>query len=173
MNITGMTPSLLVWKLNIIFQTIDMSEFSNKKSVTIHAPVNDVWRALIDPQMIRQYFFGVETSGEWKEGNTILFKGEWQGKKFESNAKVLQMEDQRLLIYSYWSTMSGMKNVPENYHIITYYLQKEEDDTILTMTEENLANEEMVQASSKLWDMVFEKLQKLLEKEKYSSVAGK
>jgi uncharacterized protein YndB with AHSA1/START domain len=145
------------------------TEFSNKKSVTIHAPVDDVWRALTDSQMIRQYFFGVETMGEWKEGNTILYKGEWQGKKFESKARVLQVEDQKLLKYSYWSNMSGMPDVPENYHIITYHLEKEDNSTVLTMTEENLDNEEMVGRSAKLWDMVFQNLQKLLEKELYSA----
>jgi uncharacterized protein YndB with AHSA1/START domain len=145
------------------------AKFSNKKSVTIHAPVNNVWRALTDPQLIKQYFFGVETFGEWKEGNTILYKGEWQGKKFESKAKVLQLEDQKLLKYSYWSNMSGLPDVPQNYHIITYYLENEEDHTALTMTEENLDNEEMMERSSKLWDMVFQNLQQLLEKEIYST----
>ena len=145
------------------------AKFSNKKSVTIHAPVSNVWRALTDPQLIKQYFFGVETFGEWKEGNTILYKGEWQGKKFESKAKVLQLEDQKLLKYSYWSNMSGLPDVPENYHIITYYLENEGGHTVLTMTEENLVNEEMVERSSKLWDMIFQNLQQLLEKEIYST----
>jgi uncharacterized protein YndB with AHSA1/START domain len=147
-----------------------MSEFSNKKLITIHAAVSDVWRALIDSNLIKEYFFGIEPFGDWKEGNTILYKGEWQGKKFESKAKVLQLEDQKLLKYSYWSNMSGVADVPENYHIITYSLEKEADHTILTMTEENLDNEEMKERSSKLWDMVFQNLQKLLEKEKYSTL---
>jgi len=145
------------------------AKFSNKKSVTIHAPVSDVWRALTDPQLIKQYFFGVEPLGDWREGNAILYKGKWQGKKFESKAKVLQLEEQKLLKYSYWSNMSGLPDVPENYHIITYYLEKEDDHTVLTMTEENLDNEEMMERSSKLWDMVFQNLQQLLEKEIYST----
>jgi hypothetical protein len=63
------------------------------------------------------------------------------------------------LRYSYWSNMSGAADVPENYHIITYYLQRENDHTVLTMTEENLADEKMKERSSQLWDMVFEKMQ--------------
>ena|SRR6185369_13424608 len=145
------------------------AEFLNKKTVTIHAPVREVWQALTDPNLIKQYFFGVETSGDWREGNVILYKGEWQGKKFESKARVLQSEDEKTLKYSYWSNMSGMADVPENYHIITYSLKKKDDDTVLTMTEENLENEEMRERSSKLWDMVFENMKKLLEKEIYST----
>jgi len=153
-----------------IFQTANMKEeFSLKKTVMLHAPAYEVWRALIDPRLIKEYFFGVDVSGEWKEGGTILYNGEWQGKKFQGKAKVLQMEDRKLLRYSYWSNMSGMPDVPQNYHIITYFLQKEEENTILTMTEQNLAGEEMMQRSSELWDKVFEKLQQLLEQEKFHS----
>src|SRR6185295_11425304 len=105
--------------------------FSNKKTVTIHAPVVTVWRALTDPEMIKHYFFGVETTGDWREGNTILYKGEWQGKKFEGKGKVLQMETQKLLKYSYWSNMSGLPDRPEAYHIITYQLSSKNGTTKL------------------------------------------
>ena len=141
-------------------------KFSNKKSVIIHAPVTMVWRALTEPALIKKYFFGVDIIGEWKEGNTIISKGEWQGKKFEGKYKVLQVETQKLLKYSYWSNLSGHADVPENYHIITYELSGENDNTRLTLTEENLATPEMKEQSARLWDLVFGDLKKLTEVEK-------
>jgi len=114
--------------------------FSNKINVTIHAPVHVVWQALTDSSMIREYFFGVTTKGEWKEGNTIIYNGEWQGKKFRGKGKVLQMEDERLLRHSYWSDMSGQPDEPEFYHIITYELMRGNGSTRLTLTEENLSS---------------------------------
>src|SRR5216110_2423328 len=138
--------------------------FSNKKTVTIHAPVINVWQALTDPEMIKHYFFGVETTGEWNEGNTIVYKGEWQGKKFEGKGKILQMETQKLLRHSYWSNMSGLADVPGNYHIITYQLVSDKNNTKLILTEENLPTKEMKEASAKIWDTVFDNLKKLLEK---------
>jgi uncharacterized protein YndB with AHSA1/START domain len=141
-------------------------KFSNKKSVVIKAPVADVWAALTDPTLIKQYYLGVDTIGEWKEGNTIIFKGEWQGKKIEGNGKVLQLEDQKLLRHSYWSNISGLADEPENYHIITYELMAEDGNTILKLTEENLATQEMQEQSAKLWDMILDNLKKLLEPEK-------
>jgi len=122
--------------------------FSNKKTVTIHAPVTDLWQALTDPEMIKHYFFGVETTGKWNEGNTIVYKGEWQGKKFEGKGKVLQIETQKLLRHSYWSKLT-----PEN------------GSTKLTLTEENLTTKESKESSAKLWDMVFDSLKKLLERQ--------
>lgn len=146
--------------------SIMAQKFSNKKSVNINAPVTDVWMALVDPVLIKQYFLGVDAIGEWKEGNTIIFKGEWQGKKIEGKGKVLQVEDQKLLKHNYWSNFSGLADKSENYHIITYELIPESGKTKLNLTEENLATKEMQEQSGKLWDMIFDNLKKLLEPEK-------
>jgi len=143
-----------------------VQSFSNKKSVVIYAPVTDVWKALTDAALIKQYYLGVDTIGEWKEGNTIIFKGEWQGKKVEGKGKVLQLEDEKLLKHSYWSNLSGLEDKPENYHIVTYHLLPKNGNTELILTEENLQTKEMQEQSAKLWDMILKNLKKLLEPEK-------
>ena len=140
--------------------------FSNKKSVVIQAPVSDVWKALTDPTLIKQYYLGVDAIGEWKEGNTIIFKGEWQGKKVEGKGKVLQLEDEKLLKHSFLSNISGLEDKPENYHIVTYQLVRRNGGTELILTEENLQTKEMQEQSTKLWDMIFSNLKKLLEPQK-------
>jgi len=140
-------------------------KFSNKKTIIIHASVTEVWQALTDPALIKQYFFGIDVTGEWKEGSTLVYKGEWQGKKIEGKGKVLQVETQKLLKHSYWSNFSGLPDQPEYYHIITYQLAAENDHTKLTLTEENLTSQDMKEQSGKLWDMIFDNLKKLLEKE--------
>jgi hypothetical protein len=76
----------------------------------------------------------------------------------------LQMETQKLLRHSYWSNISGLADVPENYHIITYQLLPYKNNTKLILTEENLPTKEMKEASAKIWDTVFDNLKKLLEK---------
>jgi len=143
-----------------------VQSFSNKKSVVIYAPVTDVWKALTDAALIKQYYLGVDTIGEWKEGNTIIFKGEWQGKKVEGKGKVLQLEDEKLLKHSYWSNLSGLEDKPENYHIVRYHLLPKNGNTELILTEENLQTKEMQEQSAKLWDMILKNLKKLLEPEK-------
>ncbi len=138
--------------------------FSNKLSVTIDAAVQDVWHALTDTTLIGKYFFNVKVNGDWKEGNTILYTGNWQDRKFKSKAKVLQVREQKVLKYSYWSDMSGNEDLPENYHIITYELKPVDGKTELIMTEENLQDEKMKEKSAMLWKHVFEKMRGLLEK---------
>jgi uncharacterized protein YndB with AHSA1/START domain len=139
-------------------------KFSNQISVVINAGTAAVWQALTDVAMIKKYFFGVDVTGEWKEGHELRYQGEWQGKKFESKAKVLKVREQKLLKYSYWSGMSGYADSPENYHMITYQLKDLDGKTELTMTEENLQDEKMKENSAMLWQKVLDNLKKLVEK---------
>src|SRR5215212_9465733 len=133
-------------------------KMSLMKSVTIHCDASKVWQALIDPEMIRQYFFGVETKGSWQPGNIIHYKGEWQGKQFQSKAIVKKANKEKLLQYDYWSDMSGLPDQPENYHTITYKLSLQNNNTLLSLTEENLQDQTMKERSGKIWDMVFQNM---------------
>ena len=54
-----------------------------RSSITIAAPAEKVWTALITPAAIKQYMFGTTVVSDWKEGSPIIFKGEWQGKSYE------------------------------------------------------------------------------------------
>jgi carbon monoxide dehydrogenase subunit G len=40
-------------------------------SITIDAPITEVWRALTTPEIIKQWFFGVETETSWQVGGPI------------------------------------------------------------------------------------------------------
>ena len=58
-----------------------------KESISINAPVGKVWDALTNPEVIKQYMFGTNVISDWKEGSPIVWKGEWQGKKYEDKAE--------------------------------------------------------------------------------------
>jgi uncharacterized protein YndB with AHSA1/START domain len=45
-------------------------------TTAIKAPVDSVWEALVNPAMIRQYFFGTEVVSVWREGSLIRWKGD-------------------------------------------------------------------------------------------------
>jgi uncharacterized protein YndB with AHSA1/START domain len=40
-----------------------VNEYIAKAQTTIHAPASRVWKALTDPELIRQYMFGTEVVG--------------------------------------------------------------------------------------------------------------
>lgn len=136
-----------------------------KQSVTIDAPCSAVWDALINPKTIKKYFFGTDAVSDWKEGGSIVFKGEWEGKKYEDKGVILKVREEKLLQYTHFSPLSGKPDKPENYHTVTIELSHENGQTNLTLTQDNNPDEESRKHSEQNWKMVLTGLKKLLEEE--------
>ena len=64
-----------------------------------------VWNALTNPDVIKQYMFGTGVVSEWKEGSPIVWKGEWQGRKYENKGVILKLKPERLIQYSHFSLL--------------------------------------------------------------------
>ncbi len=133
-------------------------------SIVINAPLAAVWRALTEPGMIKEYFFGTEVDTDWREGSQIRWRGKWQGKSYEDKGLVLKVVPEHTLQCTYWSSMSGLADIPENYKKITYELKREGSGTMLTLTQDNNADEEEVNHSAQNWRSVLEGMKKLVEK---------
>ncbi len=138
---------------------------SYKARVTtlIHAPVSKVWQALTDPDLIQQYLFGTRANTDWQVGHPITWRGEWQGKTYEDKGTVLQVVPERLIETTYWSSMAGLPDTPENYKKVTYELQPVEGGTLLTLTQDNNTSIEDKTHSEQNWKMVLDGLKKLVE----------
>jgi uncharacterized protein YndB with AHSA1/START domain len=134
-----------------------------KAKTSIHAPAADVWRALVDPKIIKQYLFDTEVISEWKVGSPIIYKGEWEGKAFEDKGKILEMKPEKILKSTHWSPLSGVPDIPENYHTVTYTLADHGDSTEVTITQDNNASEQEKAHSEKNWETVLAGMKKLLE----------
>ena len=138
-------------------------DFTASLSINTQTPISAVWHALTNPAMIKKYFFGREAISDWKEGSTILFRGERGGKYYEDKANLLIVEPYKILQYNYWSAMSGAEEKPENYMLITYELYEEEELTTLTITQENISDEQRIIHSEQNWRKAIRDLQELLE----------
>lgn len=140
------------------------SNINGTVSIIINAVAEKVWEALTTPEIIKQYFFGTEAISDWKVGSLIYFQGEWEGKKYQDKGTILDVEPNKLFRYNYWSSMSGNDDKPENYVVISYYLQEDGDKTFLTITQENIPDEKQKADSMQNWNKVLEDLKQLLEK---------
>lgn len=134
-----------------------------KAETTINASAGDVWNALTDPGMIKQYMFGATVISDWKEGSKIVWKGEWQGKPYEDKGKILSFQPKKQLQYSHFTPNAGLEDIPENYHIVTIDLAENEGQTQITLTQDNNADEKTKDYSEKNWKMMLASLKKLLE----------
>lgn len=132
-------------------------------STRIKATVDEVWDALTNPAIIKKYFFGTNTETDWKPGQPIRFKGEWQGKTYEDKGTVLKYEKNKALSYSYWSSMSGIEDLPENYGIVNYEVSGEDGDVEVKVIQQNIPDEKMKEHSAENWKKVLHDLKELLE----------
>jgi len=137
--------------------------FIAKATTTINAPALKVWDALTKPELIKQYLFGTEVTTDWQVGSPISYQGIWEGKAYEDKGKVLQVEPGKLLISTYWSSLAGLPDVPENYKTVRYELLAEGGGTRLTIIQDNNATQEEASHSEQNWKMVLDGMKKLLE----------
>ena len=135
-----------------------------KASTSISAPASRVWEALTNPEIIKQYLFGTQAVSDWKEGSSLEFKGEWEGKKYLDKGIILKSEPEKLFQYTYLSSFSNLPDLPENYANVTYELHEDDGETMLIVKQENVANEEARKHSEKNWEYVLKTLKDLLEK---------
>jgi uncharacterized protein YndB with AHSA1/START domain len=141
-----------------------MSEkFTAKAFISINATPAKVWDALINPEIIKKYFFGVETISDWKEGSSIIYRGQWEGKTFEDKGKIIKIEPEQLLATTYWSGFSGLPDAPENYQNVTYKLSSGSEVTNLEITQDGIPTSEAADHSQENWNKVLSELKKILE----------
>ncbi len=141
------------------------NNITGRVETTINAPVSKVWEALTKPEIIKQYFFGTDTETDWKKGSPIIYKGEWQGKKYQDHGTILDIEKNKLIKYNYWSSMSGIEDKPENWMVLTYELKEKNDKVTVSIKQENIADEKTKTHSEENWKKVLEGLKKVVEKQ--------
>ena len=134
-----------------------------KVATVIDAPIDEVWKALIDPEKVRQYMFGAEVISDFKEGSSISWKGNWKGRAFVDRGQILRVVPNRTLRYSHFSPLTGKPDRAENYHNVTIELAKEPNGTRVMLSQDNNANEEERAHSEQNWGTMLKGLKTLLE----------
>lgn len=140
--------------------------YSTSATIDIHAPRNLVWRALTEPALVKQYFFGTDMETTWKVGSDLFFRGEHEGKKYEDRGTVLTFEPERSLSYNYWSAFSGHEDKPELRHVIRFDLEEANGGVRLKLGQSNIDTQEHADHSKKNWESVLAGLKKFVEARK-------
>ncbi len=139
-------------------------------SITIKAPVEKVWDALVNPEQTKKYMFGCEAISDWKPGSELLWRG-----NYESNdmvfvkGKIVEINPGKFLSYTTIDPNSGIADIPENYLTVTYDLKEEKGQTILTASQGDYSTvgdgekrfRETLDGGG--WQPILEEIKKLLE----------
>ena len=134
--------------------------------IAIDAPASAVWKAVTDPAEIKQYFFGTDVHTDWKVGSPIEYTGVYNGVAYHDKGIIKQNIPEKILQSTYWSSMSGKEDKPENYQDITYELMPRNGGTTLKVTQLNVRSQKEQEHSTANWKMVLEALKKFVEGKK-------
>ena len=138
--------------------------FSTQKHITISAPTYKVWEALASPKIIKQYMFGTEVVSTWHKGDSVIYKGQWDGQPFEDKGTILEISPGKVLKLSFFSASSGLEDCPENRSLITYEIIPEIDGrTTLSITQENNPSQSAADFAGENGEMTLNQIKHLLE----------
>ena len=94
----------------------------------------------------------------------LFGKASGRGNPYEDKGQILQFKPEQTLQYSHFSPLSGVPDAPENYHTVTIELTTNGNQTDVSLTQDNNANEEEKSHSEDMWKMMLTSLKKFVEK---------
>jgi uncharacterized protein YndB with AHSA1/START domain len=134
-----------------------------KAEIDVTAPASEVWKALTDPETIAKYFFGSQVQTDWRPGSPIVWKGEYQGNRYEDKGEILEVEENRLLRMTHFSPMTGLADSPENYHTLTYKLDERGGSTHVSLSQDNNESEAEAERATANWITMLKGLKETVE----------
>jgi uncharacterized protein YndB with AHSA1/START domain len=134
-----------------------------RAEIDIDATPSRVWDALTDREQIKRYMFGSEVTTDWQAGSPITWKGEYDGNAYEDKGEVVEVDEQRRLVVTHFSPLSGGEDVPENYHTLTYEL-----GTHLSLSQDGNGSDEEANHARANWERMLEQLKHVVESDETS-----
>ena len=120
-----------------------------------------LWRALIEPEFTRRFWYGTWQESAWKPGASwrlMIPDG-----RIGDSGEVLEIEPQRRLVLS-WRNEFKPELREEGYSRMTYELEKIGESVKLTVIHEmDLTGSKMIDAVSGGWPMILASLKSFLE----------
>jgi uncharacterized protein YndB with AHSA1/START domain len=129
----------------------------------IDASPDQVWSALTDPEQIKKYMFGSQVETDWRPGSPIVWKGEYEGERYEDKGEILEIEPERRLKVTHFSPLGGQEDVPENYHTLLYELEAQDGKTRVSLSQDNNPSEEAAEHSRANWEQMLSSLKQVVE----------
>ena len=135
-------------------------------TVEIDASPTRVWTALTDPAEIEKYMFGSHVVTDWRPGSSIVWEGEYEGKRYEDKGEIVEIKPARRLKITHFSPLSGQEDVPENYHTLTYELEAAGAMTRVALSQDNNPTAEAAEHSKANWEKMLSGLKEVVETSK-------
>jgi uncharacterized protein YndB with AHSA1/START domain len=149
-----------------IFNTRLVEEHIVRKQVEIRATPAEVWEALTNPEMTKEYFFRCRVYSDWKPGSEIAFKRKFLWWKLELKGEILHISPEKYLQYTLLNSRSGNEVDPASRSLVTEELSYQDGITTLQVTDDvgsSHGADKRYEKSEKAWDKVLKRLKKYVE----------
>jgi len=110
---------------------------TNISTIHLNAPIEKVWNALTKPELVKQWQYGSDLITDWKVGNEIRFRNEWESQVFEQWGTVLEIVPNQKIRYSLFFPRPELEDKPENHFIMSYVLSQENQKVKLEIIQED------------------------------------
>ena len=131
--------------------------------IEIEASPQEVWKALTEPRLIEEYMFGTHVETDWQPGSRIVWKGEYDGKRYEDKGEILDVQPGKRLELTHYSPLSGDEDRPENYHTVVYELEERGTTTRVALSQDGNADDEAAEHSRSNWEKMLTGLKQTVE----------
>jgi uncharacterized protein YndB with AHSA1/START domain len=110
---------------------------TNISVIVLNATTEKVWSVLTQPELVKQWQYGSDLITDWKVGNEIRFRNEWEGQVFEQWGTILEVIPNQKIKYTLFFPRPELEDKPENYFIMSYILTEENQKTKLEIIQED------------------------------------
>jgi uncharacterized protein YndB with AHSA1/START domain len=140
-----------------------MADFIATASAEVDERPRHVWAVLTDNELLGEVMFGSQIFTDWEVGGGIVFRGEWQGRRFEDKGVIDELTEPHRIRMRHFSPLPGLPDVPENYHRVSFELEPLDNGsrTLVTITQDNNPDQESADHSSQNWQAMLESLKKV------------
>jgi uncharacterized protein YndB with AHSA1/START domain len=147
---------------------VRMGNYVARAEIEVAAPRRAVWRVLTSSGSRPEILFGAEVVSDWRIGSSIVWRGEWEGKRFEDHGRVIELEDREepwRIVVTHFSPLSGLPDVPENYHTLRFELDEVPGGTRITLDQDNNPTREAAAHSQENWARMLDGVKTIAERE--------
>ncbi len=140
-----------------------------EKTVVINALATDVWKALTQPFLMKQWMgdndMNLHIQTSWAVNTPITISG-FHHLPFVNKGTILEYDEEKVLSYSHNSSLSHLPDEPQNYSVIKFNLSPADKQTALTLTISNFPTETIYKHLEFYWQSTIVLLKKFIENSK-------
>ena len=111
-----------------------MSAPKHVYEVYIRATPEQVWQALTDPELTKQYYYGTEVQSDWKPGSPMVYRNPDGTESIQ--CEIVEVEPASRLVHTFY--FPGTDETPSR---CTWTIEARGDATLLTLTHDEFDGE--------------------------------